>query len=96
MYSSGEVDERCTAKACFLAGRRAPELACGAAEAIIDQVCDFGVPDFIGVLAPLTPTERSSLISDVTIAKGKLILGLRIKYLGSVGTSFFLLFLFGF
>ena len=95
MYSGepGEVDERCAAKACFLAGRRAPELACGAAEAIIDQVSDFGVPDFIEVLSPLTPTEKSSLISDVTIAKGKLILGLRIKYGGSVRTHVLLLFL---
>ena len=87
-----EVDERCTAKACFLAGRRAPELACGAAEAIIDQVCDFGESDFIHVLQPLTPTERHCLISDVTAAKGKLTLGLRVKYLGSVRTSFFCYF----
>ena len=84
-----EVDERCTAKACFLAGRRAPELACGAAEAIIDQVCDFGESDFLQVLAPLSPTERHCLISDVTVAKGKLLLGLRIKYLGSVRTFCF-------
>ena len=90
-----EVDERCTAQGCFLAGRRAPELACGAAEAVIDQVCDFGESDFIEVLAPLNPTEKSSLLSDVTIAKSKLVLGLRIKYLGSVRTSFCVI-LFGF
>ena len=83
-----EVDQRCTAKACFLAGRRAPELACGAAEAIIDQVCDFSESDFIHVLAPLDATDRGRLVSDVIIAKSKLVLGFQIKYLGSVCTSF--------
>ena len=75
-----KIDEKCTSTGCFLAGRRAPELACDAVDAVINEVTAFSEEDFFWVLATVKEGDRSKILEDVHRAKAKMALGLNMKY----------------
>ena len=80
MQSSVAPDPMAMSSHCPLAGRRAPELAAGEADKVVASVGDFSAADLMPVMQKLSTTQQGLLLADFETAKGKLILGLSMKY----------------
>lgn len=79
-YAPGLNSNPAAGRNCPARGRLAPELACGQIKETIDDLVGFSAGDMLITTAPLTDSERSDVIGDMEIARGKLIEGFNVKY----------------